>query len=262
MKQKLSRYINIINTQKNKSGFIASRLLMKSGLSKHIVFSRSSYKLRFHPSALTASLWVNPKERLGEETFLRSLVARGDVVVDVGANVGTVALTFANASGESGSVYAFEPHPKVFGYLQDNVLLNHAADQVRCFCMALGEKPETLYFSEKSDDTNNAISRDGGIEVKVCRLDDVIDEPRIKLLKIDVEGHEYQVLQGAVNACKSSEIIYLECIAEMLEKNGGSEEKICLFLKDLGFDIFQVIDDTLIPNVIGSHRKKMILAKR
>ena len=146
--------------------------------------------------------------------------------------------------------------------MRENIELNSATNQIKCYCMALGKKPEMLLFSDQSDDTNNAISDKGKIEVEVCRLDDVIARKKINLLKIDVEGYEYQVLQGAKETCKNSDIIYLECIQSMLEPNGGSEEKICNFLTDLGFKIYQVNDNKLTENIIGSHKKKMILAKR
>ena len=131
---------------------------MKSGISKYIVFQRNTYKLRFHPSSLTASLWVNPKERISEEQYLASLVKAGDTVIDVGANIGTVALAFAKKIQTTGSVIAFEPHPNVFSYMNDNITLNNANNQIKTYCMALGEKPEKLFFSDQSDDTNNAIS--------------------------------------------------------------------------------------------------------
>lgn len=241
---------------------MSSRLLMKSGTSQNIIFSRNSYKLRFHPSALTAALWVNPKERLKEEIFLSSLVEPGDIVIDVGANIGTLALTFAKKTKTQKSVFAFEPHPKIFRYMNDNIALNGVEGQVQCFCMALGDKQEKLYFSNQSDDTNNAISNRGQLEIDVCRLDDVFQKQHVRLLKIDVEGYEYQVLLGARETCSNADMIYLECIPSMLERNGGSEEKICDFLKGLGFKIYHVFDDELIENVIGSHVKKMLLARK
>ena len=263
MLKKIALYIKIIRQQRHKCRFIASRILMKSGLSRYIVFHRNTYNLRFHPSSLTASLWVNPKERLEEEAFISSIVEAGDIAIDVGANIGTVSFALSKKTGQSGKILAFEPHPAVFTYLADNIALNGLEECIKPYCMALGETVETLYFSDQSDDTNNAVSDKGTIEIHVKRLDDMVARDKaVRLLKIDVEGFEYQVLLGAKETCKNTDIIYLECIPAMLEPNGGSERKICAFLEDLGFKISQVMGDTLVDNVIGSHKKKMLLARR
>lgn len=260
--KKILRNICIILNQKYKIRFIVSRILMKANLSRFIIFSRNGYKIRFHPSALTAGLWINPNERKKEEKFLCSLVKKGDCVIDVGANIGTISLALNSVIGESGRIYAFEPHPRIYSYFIDNIALNGCENSIEAFCMGLGENEKTLFFSDQSDDSNNSISENGDIQVSVSALDNVIFEQRISLLKIDVVGYEYQMLQGAKNTCLNVDIIYLECIAEMLTPNDADEEKICNFLTNFGFQIYQVIGDTLVDNIIGSHKKKMILAKK
>lgn len=261
---KIARYYDILSAQKHAGRFIASRVLMRTGASKIMKIHREGYSLKFHPSALTAAFWVNQGERTQEERFLRSFVKSGDVVIDVGANIGSVSLSLSAQMDGIGKVYAFEPHPRIFEFLKENVELNNAQSCIQAHCIALGKEHGVVEFSDQSDDSNNAVLQGGkGLQVPVERLDDIVpQEQKIALLKIDVEGYEYQVLQGARETCRMSSIVYLECISKMLEANGASETMICNLLEDLGFKIFQVVGNELIENTIGSHKKKMILARK
>lgn len=253
----------ILLNHPNKFRLIYSRFLMKTKLSRNIIFSRNGYKLRFSPSALTAALWLNPHERLMEEIFLAEFVKSGDFIVDVGANIGTISLALAKKIEGQGQIYAFEPHPRIYSYLENNIKLNKQNQCILTHCTALGEKAGTMFFSDKSDDTNNQLGTEGKLKVAIQMLDEVIPYKQpISLLKIDVEGFEYQVLQGASRVLEQTDFIYLECIPEMLSLNGGSEEMICDLLLKSGFSIYFVEKGKLKPNVIGSHKKKMICAKR
>ena len=80
-----------------------------------------------------------------EVAVLGQILSPGDVVVDVGANIGTHAIFFAKKVTESGVVVAFEPQRLVFQTLCGNVALNGLTN-VTCFCAAVGEKREQLKF--------------------------------------------------------------------------------------------------------------------
>lgn len=235
---------------------------MRSGLSKKIILQRDGYKLHFHPSALTAALWVNPKERRHEEAFLRSLVQEGDTIIDIGANIGNIGLCLSTAVGAAGKVYAYEPHPQVFQYLAENIRLNCSEHRIVPRCIALGNQSGRVYFSDNSDDSGNNIVADGTLSVPIEKLDDMPEKEAIALIKIDVEGYEYQVLQGAAETCQRASLIYLECIPSLLAKNNTREEDICNLLYSYGFEVHHVEAGRLQPNIIGSHKKKMILAKK
>ena len=107
--QKYFSLFKILLNHPNKFRLIYSRFLMKTKLSRNIIFSRNGYKLRFFPSALTAALWLNPHERLMEEIFLAEFVKSGDFIVDVGANIGTISLALAKKLKDRGKFMLSNP---------------------------------------------------------------------------------------------------------------------------------------------------------
>jgi FkbM family methyltransferase len=142
-----------------------------------------------------------------DEAFLRSHIKPGESVIDVGANVGFVALAAAALTGPTGSVLAFEAHPATFRYLKQNVRLNRFRN-VRLVWAAVGNAAGYVHFSSKANDDVNLVS-EKGIRVPVVRIDDVVDEQgQIALLKVDVEGYEKFVFEGARLTLKRVRSIY------------------------------------------------------
>ncbi len=160
-------------------------------------------------------------------------------MIDVGANIGTLSLACADQVGASGKVYSFEPHPETFRYLKNNIALN-GFKNIQDFSYALGSKDAQMYISDESDDSQNAIKNNGngGISVQMKTLDSLIPaNQKIKLLKIDVEGYEGEVLSGAKRVCENTEILYLECIEKFLIRAGWDKDRLYKLVHDMGFNI-------------------------
>ena len=133
-----------------------------------------------------------------------SEVGPGQVVYDLGANVGLYAVLLAKVVGEQGCVIAFEPDSESYQHLQENLKLNGLTN-VRTLRKALGEQTSMsmLYRGEGNADSSlvrPATGKDLGHElVEVVRGDEFIQTenlPPPRLVKIDVEGYEYAVLRG------------------------------------------------------------------
>ena len=162
-------------------------------------------------SALGVGLWVDASKYENEvlseiERWLRP----GDTFVDVGANVGLFSVLAGGIVGESGTVVSIEQHPRVHDFLTDNLALN-SLHFVRTHQVAVGAAEGTAFLSDRHADDQNALAPAGTLAVSVVRLDTLLAEiPRIRVLKIDVEGHELEVLRGANYVLQRCDAVLLE----------------------------------------------------
>jgi FkbM family methyltransferase len=152
----------------------------------------------------------------GEISLFAQICRPGDIVVEVGANIGAHTLALANLVGSQGRVHAFEAQRVVFQTLCANVALN-SLTHVECRQLALGERVGTLMipdfvYSEEGNFGGVEVSRfSEGFPVPLARLDDVLDLPSCRLLKIDVEGMEREVIAGAAGTlAKHRPFLYVE----------------------------------------------------
>jgi FkbM family methyltransferase len=153
-------------------------------------------------------------------------IVPGGTVFDVGANIGLSALEFARTVGKSGRVIAFEPHPDTAARLRTNLERNGAGN-VEIVQAAVGSAPGTVTFNESSDATLSSatvIPRNlvRSFDVPLTTVDLVWAEkgkPAVSVLKVDVEGGELAVLQGASDllACDHPAILLEAWGAEQLD---------------------------------------------
>jgi len=142
---------------------------------------------------MTGNLYCGLHE-VADMAYLLHVLGPEDCFVDVGANVGSYTVLACAARGASG--YSFEPVPATFARLQDNLRINDLGTRVTALNIGLADQPGGLRFSTDQDCMNHVVA-EGGIKVRVERLDDVLGDAAPSLIKIDVEGFETQVLGGA-----------------------------------------------------------------
>lgn len=151
-----------------------------------------------------------------EAPFIRALIAPGERVLDIGANLGFYALSAARAAGPLGRIWAFEPTPDIARRLRASVALN-SMDGISVIEAALGERSGTATLGRGANDELNRIVEPGaaGESVRIARLDDWNEtEPAardIGFVKLDVEGHETAVIAGgAAFFARESPLVMLE----------------------------------------------------
>ena len=175
----------------------------------------------------------------GESELFAQIVGSGDVVVEVGANIGTATVFFARRVAPTGVVIAFEPQRVVFQMLCANAALN-ALTNVNAFLQAVGAERGSINVPMIETNAPNNFgglsladaSGPRGQQVPVVRIDD-LRLSRLKLLKVDVEGMELSVLQGAAETIRALRpVLYVE--------NDRPQQSPALvkFIDALGYDAY------------------------
>ena len=128
------------------------------------------FKIRFFPSAISLQKWLDSSYGNHDERLLRRILRPKDTVIDVGANIGTISLTAAAIVGEKGLVMAFEPNPRVFKYLVENIHINEFGNIIP-LNFAVGDRLGYACFSDEKNDDQNSIQQQGGQRVPMTTLD-------------------------------------------------------------------------------------------
>lgn len=248
--------------------FIISRLLWQSRLCLLFSINKADFKLRFYPSSVSASYWVNPQFGEADEVFVRKYLRRGEVFVDVGANIGVLTVVGAVSVGQSGQVISFEPHPRIFRYLVGNVRRNRLKN-VKTYNYALGDNSGVIFLENKHADDMNSVS-DTGVSVEMQKLDILVaNNIEVALLKIDTEGYEKFVLEGASTTLERCRTIYFEACEEHYRRYGYTTSSVLKLLAEKGFKCLAYSYDkelggqlTTIPADYVADRNQNLVATR
>lgn len=240
------KYFERIKSEPKKFRFLTSRVLrFCHPFSQLLLIDRRRYKLRSFPTTLSTTLWYNPNARMREEDLIAEILQEGDVFVDVGANIGTHSLVAAHSVGEKGTVYSVEANPRIAKFLSMNVGLNKFSN-VEIVNSAVGDCKGIISFSDGFlDDVNRPTSDGSGVAVPMRKLDDIVPNIPVRLLKIDVEGYEFQVLSGAKTVLQNTSIILFEANPRRVTDFSGNIQQIFQILRDAGFRIFKLIGNNV-----------------
>ena len=247
MLKKIKSFIGVLKDSKNPRKLIFAQMLVKSGLNRFVTIPMNGYKLRFSDSALAVTLYADRNERHDDEDLVKKILRPGDTYVDVGANIGTLALTAAVAVRPNGKVIAIEAHPATYKNLAENIRLNKF-ENIQAINSAAGNSNGSTRFSNvNSDDQNKVVTDDTtGIEVPVSTLDILAhDVDAIKLLKIDVEGYEKFVLEGAEKTMLKTNVILFESWDKHFKEFNYSSADVIMLLQQKAFKVYRIVGKLL-----------------
>ncbi len=186
--------------------------------------------------------------------------ASGDIFWDIGANIGIYSLYAAKTKGVH--TLAFEPASFNHGLLCDNIRLNGLTDRITAYALAFSDRSRLGELSAADDEPGAAVAsvEDGGIgRLKegaiILSIDDLLARfapPFPTHIKIDVDGLETQILEGARNALADKRLRSL--LVEVDERDTGRPAEIDAILAEFGFGLVEVQGSPLAPNSASRNR--------
>lgn len=204
------------------------------------------------------SFFIDPASNFGFTLFskgryepemidaLQRLLVPGDTFLDIGANEGYFSVLASRLVGATGSVIAVEPQSRLQSVLFRNIAENGAFNlQVFQRVLADSAGVATLSLSPDMNTGSSGVFRTARYRVPSEQVPQttlatflgLLSVERIKLMKMDVEGFEYEVVLGSKDVFRSGRIEYiaLELHPQFLERRGKSESDILAFLHECGY---------------------------
>ncbi len=185
-----------------------------------------------------------------ETEIVKNEIREGDIVLDIGANIGYYTLLFAKLVGEKGKVYAFEAESSNFEILKKNVYENNYNNVILEQKAVSNESGTVKFYIGKDSNTENQLFKPNvkheEIEVKSISIDGYFKElnPKIDFVKIDIQGAEPLVIEGMTKIIEENKDlkIMLEWWPDAIRKYGIDPSKHLTQLVNLGFKIFEIDD--------------------
>lgn len=209
-------------------------------------------------SHITGALSLYGESTPDEVAVCLSFLRAGDTVLDIGANVGTFTVPMALTVGRSGGVIAFEPQRIVNQVLCANLALNSLCDYVDPVRMAVGSSESTANITLINPfESNNNVGgvrlnqkSDASEPIPVITIDS-LNLPALRLMKIDVEGMEHEVLKGASDTVsRLRPVIYAECLPG--DETNASEMKS--FFRENNYKAWMIVSPLYSPNNIRRNK--------
>ena len=171
----------------------------------------------------------------------------GDVIADIGANLGWYSILIDKIAPKGVKIYAFEPDTLNFALLKRNLRLNKT-EKVIPINKAVSDRTgkATLYLYPSKNRGRHSllpINNYQTLEVETITLDDFLAKEgvqQLKLLKIDTEGFEYFVLKGAENILPKTKWVILEYAPNYMVKGGINPAEFKKFLASFNFSVYKI----------------------
>jgi len=231
--------------------FLVRRIPRKDSLIKRKIGNHIMYLDQTDPGLSAALMNRKPRSPEREAAFMKILrqeLTEDMTAIDLGANIGYVTLTMAELVGPSGRVYAIEPHPRNYSILVKNIEANGYTSFAFPYQMGISNVSgvSKFHISDKSNLHSMSATKHSkaSINIPISTLDDFMkDKGYPNFIKMDIEGHEVEALEGMYNTLRNAEppVRILMEVHPMYYSETHSLEKQLRRLIDIGFTTKYVV---------------------
>ena len=209
---------------------------------------------RFYPIYKPLYFFYKKKKDSFELSLIKNIVRNGNVVFDIGANIGFYSSFFSKYAGKHGQVYSFEPDSLNFSYLLKGTF---SIPTINIFNTAIGPQKDTIsFYKSKSLNVDHRTYKPDHFaeetKVNMTSIDHFCSEhaiDKIDFIKIDIQGYEMQAMLGAKFQLEKNRGIKIlsEFWPYGLKKSGSSVLEYFDFLIQLEFQVFLLDKSQLLP---------------
>lgn len=180
----------------------------------------------------------------------------GDIVFDIGANLGWYTVLFDRMTKQDITIYAFEPDPLNFHLLTENIARNHTRKAIAVNQAVAEVSGHKKLFRYKNANLGRhsllAINEQGSVDIQTITLDEFVRQRaininKIKFIKIDIEGYEYHALQGANTLLGKVPFIFSEYSPRYMRQGGLTPQLFINLLLNKGFRPYFIEDKKFVP---------------
>jgi FkbM family methyltransferase len=189
-----------------------------------------------------------------------ALLPKDGIFIDAGANMGYVSLLASRAIGNEGHIFALEPSSRDFARLKDNINLNNLGDIISSYRLSISDKngkAQLLIADEERSALNTlgfeigckGVGKIGVEEVETITTDSLIDREKIKrvdLIKLDIEGSEFNALKGARNVIeKFRPSLIIRVNSNTLKTCNADCDKLQKIIGEMRYYIYKIVEDPI-----------------
>jgi len=226
--------------------FLKIHALLVQGRYHYFLIQGNKMLLDLKDKGISRELAINKIHEAQSTKFLKGLLKKGDVVIDIGANIGYYVLIESKIVGKKGKIFAIEPSKRNFKLLTKNIKLNKAKN-VKTFNFAVGDKDGYVEFIETQQSNRSYVNLLSGEDatakkyrVKMRSLDSFVKEneiEKVSLIRMDIEGFEAYALKGMQNILekKLPDYFYIEFHPKAIRELGFNFEDILNDLERKGY---------------------------
>jgi FkbM family methyltransferase len=227
-------------------------LLIPKPKEKYIIKTLHDFDIVINPiedKGLEKTIYYQGTYELGTLNLIEIFLEKNDIFLDIGANIGLMSIFASKQVGNDGKVFSFEANPDTVKLIEENIKIN-SLNNITIYPFALGSRNEKVKIYTNIDLNRGSASivnisdKSKYHEVDMYTLNTIFESiPKIKLLKMDIEGYELEALKGMGILFKERDslpIMIIEC-GEEIKNTKLSKFSVYEFVMNLkSYSVFKL----------------------